>query len=174
MRQGVEDNVDAHRKRVLFGDLAEVVGIEGFLLPAVTEVVVEAEEHDHAAMIIQHGTEDGRGGIWAGFIAGGVAGSLVEMRPIDVAVGLRWLGQIKDAVENGMLVFQFDGFAVWPDSFQGGREDLPFIAAPKVVHQDEAAVQHVLTQQSRLLVIDVHVGGFGKVEEWIVPKLPGI
>lgn len=42
---------------VLFGDVGEVARIALLLLPAVAEVVVEADEHDHAAAIIEVGAE---------------------------------------------------------------------------------------------------------------------
>ncbi len=49
MRQRIEHNVDAEWEGVFFGDFAEVVGIEGFLLPAVAEVVVEAKGRSRGA-----------------------------------------------------------------------------------------------------------------------------
>ncbi len=57
MRQRVEDDVDAEGVGVLFGDMGEVPGVALLLLPAVAEVVVEADEHDHAAAVVMHGTE---------------------------------------------------------------------------------------------------------------------
>ena len=90
MGEGVEDDVDAEGVGVLFGDVGEVPGIALLLLPAVAEVVVEADEHDHAAAVIEDGAEAGCGGVFADLVVHVGAAMLVHLGPVNIAVDLRW------------------------------------------------------------------------------------
>lgn len=90
MREGVEDDVDADGVGVFFGDVGEVPGVALLLLPAVAEVVVEADEHDHAAAIIEDGAEVRGGGVGADLVVHGGAALFIHLLPIDIAVDLGW------------------------------------------------------------------------------------
>lgn len=75
---------------MFFGDVGEVPGIALLLLPAVAEVVVEADEHDHAAAIVEDGAEVRGGGVFADLVVHVGAAMLVHLGPVDVAVDLGW------------------------------------------------------------------------------------
>ena len=55
VRHGVEDDVDAERIGLLFRELAEVVFVVTFALPAVAVVGVVADDDHHAALVVEDG-----------------------------------------------------------------------------------------------------------------------
>lgn len=115
MGQRVEHDVDTEGVSMLFRDLAEIPRITLFLLPSVTKIIIEADQHHHTATPIIHGPETRRCRIIADFIPHVRAAMLTHLRPINIAMNLRWGGQIIDAVKEGMLWFQFYKITIRPD-----------------------------------------------------------
>lgn len=73
-----------------------------------------------------------------------------------------------------MVRLELDIAAVGPDFFEDGLKGFPFVAAPEVVHEDEAAIEHVVAEDAPLFVADVHVSGFGYIEEGVMAELVGV
>ncbi len=138
----VEEDIDSEGVGAFFGEFGEVVGVGGFLFPAVAHIGVVID-HDHDAVVV---IEDGA---VVGFLG---VGTFPGDTGVPVAEGVADIGDLGFGMESvevgkdGVLEGEFDGFAVGEDAFDDFVEGVPFLFAPEVIDPEEAAGVEVIAE----------------------------